>query len=195
MTTRYELRTLGRRKGSIPSTSETFDVCSASPARQGDHHRRPISRRSPHHVHPTTKMSAVLAGPCLPYGGWPKPKRHPLRCACLRAERPVARPQPRNKNVCKSKRDMKALGININSWEHLAADRTSWRSTLQKQLQTGEKKLSAAAAEKRARRKEISANRPESTHRCDLCCRDCHSRIGLHSHNRRCSGRADSLDL
>ena len=64
------------------------------------------------------------------------------------------------------KRDMKALSININSWEDLAADRTSWRSTLQKQLQTGEEKLSAAAAEKRARRKEtyISEQTGVNTH-------------------------------
>ena len=40
-------------------------------------------------------------------------------------------------------------------------------------------------------RKETTVNRSESTHRCDLCGRDCHSCIGLHSHNRRCSNRAD----
>ena len=56
---------------------------------------------------------------------------------------------------------MKALDIYTNSWEDLAVDRTSWRSTLHKQLQAGEEKLSAEAAEKRARRKETTANRKE----------------------------------
>ena len=30
------------------------------------------------------------------------------------------------------------------------------------------------------------ANRPTTTFTCSKCNRDCHSRIGLHSHNRRC---------
>ena len=54
--------------------------------------------------------------------------------------------QLRYKNACK--RDIKALNININSWENLAADHTSWRSILHKQLQSGEKKLTVLAAEK-----------------------------------------------
>ena len=91
------------------------------------------------------------------------------------------------------KRDMRALDINTESWKDLAADRGSWRNTLHKQLKLGEKKKIAAAAEQRARKKERN-NRPETTHRCDLCDRDCHSRIGFYSHKRRCSSRADSLD-
>ena len=75
--------------------------------------------------------------------------------------------QLRCKDVCK--RDMKALNININSWEDLATTHTSWRSMLHKQLQTGKKKLTAVAAEKRAHKKKMAANRPESMHRCDLC--------------------------
>ena len=54
--------------------------------------------------------------------------------------------QLRYKDACK--RDMRALDININSWEDLAANHTSWRSMLHKQLQSGEKKLTVAAAEK-----------------------------------------------
>ena len=104
----------------------------------------------------------------------------------------IGHPQLRYKDACK--RDMKVLDININFWEDLAANRTSWRSTLHKQLQTGEKKLTVVAAEKRACKKEMAANRPESTHRCNLCNRDCHSHIVLYSHRRCCSSRADSLD-
>ena len=93
--------------------------------------------------------------------------------------------QLRYKDVCK--RDMKALNININSWEDLTAKHTSWRSTLHKQLQTAEKKLMAVAAEKQTCKKEMAANRPESMHRCDLCNRDCHSHIGPYNHRRHCS--------
>ena len=107
-------------------------------------------------------------------------------------QRSIGRPQLRYKDACK--RDMKALNINTNTWEDLAANRTSWRSTLHKQLQIGEEKLTAAAIEKRARRKEATVNRPEPIHICDLCDQVCHSRIGLYSHKRRCSSRADSLD-
>ena len=84
-----------------------------------------------------------------------------------------------------------AVDIETMSWEGLAADRTEWRSALKQHLETGEEKLMAAAADKRARRKEGSSSiRPETTHRCDVCNRDCHSRIGLFSHKRRCSDPA-----
>ena len=49
-------------------------------------------------------------------------------------QRSIGCPQLRYKDVCK--RDMKALNININSWEDLTTNCTSWRSMLHKQLQT-----------------------------------------------------------
>ena len=49
-------------------------------------------------------------------------------------------------------RDMKAVDIDTTSWESLAADRTKWMSALKQHLNTGEEKLMAAAADKRARR-------------------------------------------
>ena len=107
-------------------------------------------------------------------------------------QRSTGCPQLRHKDACK--RDMKALNININSWEDLTADHTSWRNMLHKQLQSGEKKLTAVAAEKRACKKEMAANRPESMHRCNICSQDCHFHIGLYSHRRHCSSQADSLD-
>ena len=58
---------------------------------------------------------------------------------------------------------MKAVDIDTMSWEDLAADRTKWRSALKQHLKTGEYKLMAAAADKRARRKEGSSSiRPEA---------------------------------
>ena len=61
-------------------------------------------------------------------------------------------PHLRYKYVCV--RDMKAVDIDTMSCEGLAADRTKWRSALKQHLKTGEDKLMAAAADKRARTKE-----------------------------------------
>ena len=68
--------------------------------------------------------------------------------------RNTGRPHLRYKDVCI--RDMKAVDIDTMSWEGLAADRTEWRSALKHNLETGEEKLMAAAADKRARRKETA---------------------------------------
>ena len=96
--------------------------------------------------------------------------------------RTTGRPHLRYKDVCV--RDMKAVDIDTMPWEGLAADRTKWRSALKQHLQTGDYKLMAAAADKRARRKEGSNSiRPEITHRCDICNKYCHSHIGLFSIN------------
>ena len=60
----------------------------------------------------------------------------------------------RYKDVCV--RDMKAVDTDTVSWEGIAADCTKWRSALKQYIKTGEDKLMAAAAEKRASRKEGS---------------------------------------
>ena len=65
---------------------------------------------------------------------------------------------------------MKAVDIETMSWVGFAADRTKWRNALKQHLKTGEDKLMAAAADKRARRKEDSSSiRPETTHTRDVC--------------------------
>ena len=107
-----------------------------------------------------------------------------------RGKRTTGRPHLRYKDVCK--RDMKALDINTKSWEALASDRSRWKNITHQHLATGEKKLSEAAEDKRARRKVLAnTERPTdqktTPHICDLCGRDCHSLIGLFSHKRRCS--------
>ena len=103
--------------------------------------------------------------------------------------RTTGRPHMRYKDVCV--RDMKAVDIDTMSWEGLAADRTKWRIAIKQHLKSGEYKLMAAAADKRARRKEGSSSiQPETTHRCDVCNKDCHSNIGLFSHKRRCYNTA-----
>ena len=88
----------------------------------------------------------------------------------------TGRPHQRYKDV--RVRDVKAVDIDTMSWEGLAADRTKWMNALKQHLNTGEEKLMVAAADKRARRKEGSSSiRPETTRRCDVCNKDCHSYI------------------
>jgi hypothetical protein len=67
-------------------------------------------------------------------------------------KRETGRPQLRFRDVCK--RDMKAIGIDPESWENIAADRTEWRSTLRCHLRLGEARLNKHMEEKRKRRKE-----------------------------------------
>ena len=73
-------------------------------------------------------------------------------------ERTEGHPQLRYKHVCK--RDTKALDINTESWEDLAADRMRWRSTLNQHLKSGEEKLMNAEVGKRAHRKERNNFQP-----------------------------------
>lgn len=67
-------------------------------------------------------------------------------------KRSVGRPQLRYKDVCK--RDMKALNINSENWEDVAAESNRWRSVLQIQLRLGEEQIQTLAEEKRDESKE-----------------------------------------
>jgi len=100
-------------------------------------------------------------------------------------KRTTGRPQLRFKDVCK--RDLKALDIDTNTWEELAQDRSSWRHTVNTGLRAGEEKLRKLADDKRARRKNRQLlPAAVSAFKCTKCSRDCHSRVGLYSHSRRC---------
>ena len=101
-------------------------------------------------------------------------------------KRETGRPHLRFKDVCK--RDMKALDIDISTWEELAQDRSSWRITLNAGLKAGEVKLRQLADAKRAKRKGKQLQPTAVTaYKCSRCNRDCHSRVGLYSHRRRCT--------
>ena len=103
-------------------------------------------------------------------------------------KRVQGRPQLRYKDVCK--RDMKALNMSVDCWEDLAQDRSCWRQTVKRSTRRGEQQLQIASDERRARRKNSHQTSPAtSVFTCSHCGRDCHSRIGLHSHSRRCSTR------
>ena len=97
-------------------------------------------------------------------------------------KRKVGRPQLRFTDTVK--RDMKACDIPTDSWESLVTDRDEWRHTVRKGIETADRKRGMAAEEKRIQRKNKTV---APTHFiCPNCSRDCHSRIGLLSHSRRC---------
>ena len=105
-------------------------------------------------------------------------------------KRPTGRPQLRYCNVVKH--DMKAVGINTESWESLVANRSKWRGALTIQLKVGEEKLTQADTDRWACRKlNGSSKKTETEHKCNFCNRDCHSRISLYSHRRQCSNQTD----
>ena len=64
----------------------------------------------------------------------------------------------------------------------------AWRHTVKVGLSQYEETQRVKAEEKRLHKKTVClASRPSTAFTCSKCDRDCHSRIGLHSHNRRCT--------
>ena len=92
---------------------------------------------------------------------------------------------PSFKAVCKQ--DLQALGINTDFWEVTATDRDPWRHTVKLGLSQFEQTRVKAEDERLHKKTACLANRPTTVFICFKCGRDCHSRIGLHSHNRRCT--------
>ena len=68
-----------------------------------------------------------MAGTCDMDERWPHSKDL-LYGELATGKRPTGRPQLRFKDVCK--RDLHALGINIDSWEVTATDINAWRHTV-----------------------------------------------------------------
>ena len=102
--------------------------------------------------------------------------------------RPAGRPRLRYRDSCR--RDMKAAEINHNTWEDLAEDRQAWKASVSRGVSRAETTRSDQLLKKRAERKErASSERAPTLFRCSNCSRDCHSRVGLHSHSRRCQPR------
>ena len=101
---------------------------------------------------------------------------------------PAGRLALRFKDVCK--RDLKLADIDPGTWEQIAGDRSAWRSAVRKGVRSGEHKQNRLLEDKRQRMKEcqesLDSTQPSTFH-CTTCDRDCHSRIGLVSHARRCS--------
>ena len=108
-------------------------------------------------------------------------------------KRPTGRPQLRFKDVCK--RDLQALGINTDS-KVTAADRDGWRHIVKVGLSQYDETQRVKAEEKRLCKKTVClASRATTAFTCSKCGSNCHSRIGLHSHNRRCTMSANLWSL
>ena len=99
------------------------------------------------------------------------------------------------KDVCK--RDMKAVIMDTDNLEALATNRVKWKQVVSEAVRKGELSFQTAADDKRKKRKSrtSSLSQPQPAHiqpdpsafQCQVCHRICKSRIGLHSHSRRCS--------
>ena len=101
-------------------------------------------------------------------------------------KRSTRRTQLRLKGICQ--RDLKALATNTDTWEAFVCDRCAWTQKVREGLSSCEDALTQLAEEKRAGRKsQPQTDKPAPTFCCTQCGRDCHSRIGLCSHCRRCS--------
>ena len=134
----------------------------------------PVLCRSAQHVHTAQTAQTLLARPCPPHARGPHPQRWSPYGELASGKRPTRRPQLQYHDVVK--RDMKAVDINTESWESLAANWSKWRETLTNHFKAGEEKLTQAATERQASRKlSGSSDRPETEHKCNLCNRDCHS--------------------
>ena len=103
--------------------------------------------------------------------------------------RPTGRPCLRFKDVCK--RDMKQAGIDHTTWEEAAKDRSSWRQAVSAgTCRAEESRISSMQAKRQKRKQREAAPTPTpapSPFTCTNCRRDCHSRVGLYSHSRRCN--------
>ena len=102
--------------------------------------------------------------------------------------RHVGRPMLRFTDVCK--RDLMAAEIEVNTWESAAADRTSWRRRIRAGTIISDSNRFDNWKQKKDKQNERKHLNLSSNYKCRKCNRDCHSRIGLHSHNRRCYDQA-----
>jgi hypothetical protein len=81
---------------------------------------------------------------------------------------------------------LKSFNINTNSWEAIAQEQPSWRSSITSGSRIAEKQLIPEAQKKRAARKDRTLNIhiSDSDHICPTCGRKFHARIGIYSHLR-----------
>ena len=68
----------------------------------------------------------------------------------------------------------------------LAEDRRAWKSAVRSGVEGTEADRMEQLVQKRAKRKESTSSSTATGFVCSTCSRDCHSRICLHSHTRKC---------
>ena len=100
-----------------------------------------------------------------------------------RGKRRPGGPRLRFTDVCR--RDLRACNIPLADWAKLAEDRGAWRCSVHRGMEAADEARGQRAAEKRARKRPAPMVQ-NTQHVCSTCGRDCHSRIGLFSHRRRC---------
>ena len=87
----------------------------------------------------------------------------------------------------KLKQNLKKCNIDLYGWETPAANRPIWRSAVTLGVAQFEEQRPADRDTRRRRRKD-QTSRPTAAHIsqfvCSTCGRDCHSRIGLFSHDK-----------
>ena len=96
-----------------------------------------------------------------------------------KGKRTTGRPHPRYNDVCK--RDLKALDIEVKSWDELTEDKSSWRKVLvlTAGLEAGERNLQQDVEENRLkRRSRANQSTTNATFQCQKCSKNCHSRVG-----------------
>ncbi len=95
------------------------------------------------------------------------------------------RPKKRFKDSLKD--SLRSLGIPHDTWETLATEKSTWRSTVCTGARRAEEKRTAIATQKRVSRKARAADHPTTSntiHTCTTCGRLFRARIGLVSHQR-----------
>ena len=109
-----------------------------------------------------------------------------LYCELAEGERSLGRQKKRFKDTLKA--GMKDFGIDPDSWENTAANRTSWRSSVNRGAKKYEQARIDEAKMKRALRKSRSSSNdtqtPAGSFKCKSCSRTFTHHLGLFSHSR-----------
>ena len=87
------------------------------------------------------------------------------------------------KDVIKS--TLKSCSIPLHTWEATATNRPLWRQTSHTGLQNEQKRLQMTKDRRTQRKNGQPPQGPATTYDCTICGRQCASRIGLHSHQRK----------
>ncbi|XP_046978621.1 uncharacterized protein LOC124544203 [Vanessa cardui] len=113
--------------------------------------------------------------------------RKVLLGAVANAKRNVGRPLLRFKDCVK--RDLTSFGIEHREWEKLAEDRDRRKLRIAQGVQLHDTAWFEKLATKRAKQQDsdnMPAGASVALYACSRCGRSCRSRIGLHSHQRKC---------
>ena len=139
--------------------------------------------RLPQHAPHAVSAPSTLAGPCTTHGRWSHSQGCPVRRACLGA------PSSRSPCAALQGRQARPQSYRHRHWQLGIACRGSWplASSCVSGVRRGEEKRNKQLEEIRARRKQRQTSNQATPYTCSNCGRDCHARIGLLSHSRRCS--------